>query len=201
MDVFVFDVSVAWPDEDRYYQSSVRLAQHSDDGSADLVLKVLAYGLEYKGEQTFFTRQDFNPKEPELVVLDELGGMVSWVEIGQTSVARLTRASKRAGHVSLYSSESLSQLEEMLQSGRIANKDRLRIFHIDPDFIQAIAQLLSRRNEFGITRLGSTLYVVLDGKSFETEVSQRCIGFNGRLEYCESQREEASYTRSDSRRI
>src|ERR1043165_8316182 len=90
-----FTVQLADVDRGVYEELSLRLARHASETAANLLLRVLAYALEYE-EGIAFSEGISATDEPAVLARDATGRLTAWIEVGAPDAARLHAGSKAA---------------------------------------------------------------------------------------------------------
>src|SRR5204863_8240582 len=84
-----------------YETLGLRVARHPSETVEYMVVRVLAYCLEYQ-EGIELTEGVSSGDEPALLVRDLTGRITGWIEVGMTDASRQHRGSKLAGRVAVY---------------------------------------------------------------------------------------------------
>ncbi len=87
-------------DRDVYETLDLRVARHPSETAEYMVVRILAYCLEYQ-EGIELTEGVSSGDEPALVVRDLTGRITGWIEVGMPDANRLHRGSKLAGSVAV----------------------------------------------------------------------------------------------------
>ncbi|MFL6619386.1 MAG: YaeQ family protein [Povalibacter sp.] len=157
--VFVFDIQLADADRNVYESLSLRVARHPSESNEYLLTRVLAYCLEYTEGVSFSSGGLSNPDEPAITVRDLTGALQAWIEIGSPDAARLHKAGKAAQRVAVYPHKQAHLLLAKLEGERIHRAAALAICAIDPEFILALSERLSKRMQFDLSVSEGHLYV------------------------------------------
>src|SRR5215216_6923208 len=107
----LYNFSIDLSDMDRgvYETLELHVARHPSETAEYMVVRVLAYCLEYQ-EGIALTEGVSSGDEPALRVRDLTGRITAWIEVGMPDAARLHRGSKRAGRVAVYTHRDVRQL-------------------------------------------------------------------------------------------
>ena len=135
-----------------YESFELRVARHPSETGAFMLVRILAYCLEYT-DGIELTTGVSSGDEPAVVVRDLTGRITTWIEVGLPDAARLHRGSKAAGRVAVYTHRDARQWLSRLEGERIHRGDRLCIRSFDRGAIEAVAALLERRTSFSLSVL------------------------------------------------
>src|SRR3954468_14545375 len=96
----IYNLTVELSDIDRgvYETLDLRVARHPSESAEYMVVRILAYCLEYQ-EGIAFTEGVSSGDEPAVIVRDLTGRITGWIEVGMPDANRLHRGSKLAGRV------------------------------------------------------------------------------------------------------
>jgi uncharacterized protein YaeQ len=145
-----------------YEALDLRVAQHPSETERYLVTRTLAYALSYEEGIAFSKGGVSSTDEPPISIHDPTGVLLSWIELGSPSAARLHKASKAARRVSLFTSSSLEQLRA--DAGSIHHAAAIEVWQLDPVFLDAISERVERTFSFELVRTDGQLYVTLAGE-------------------------------------
>ena len=109
----IYNFSIDLSDMDRgvYETLELRVARHPSETAEYMVVRVLAYCLEYQ-EGITLTEGVSSGHEPALLVRDLTGRVTAWIEVGLPDAARLHRASKLAGRVAVYTHRDARHVQD-----------------------------------------------------------------------------------------
>jgi uncharacterized protein YaeQ len=163
----VYTVAVDLADIDRgvYETLELRVARHPSETAAFMLVRILAYCLEY-GEGIEMTEGVSAGDQPALVVRDLTGRITAWIEVGLPDAERLHRGSKLAGRVAVYTHRDARQLLAQLAGARIHRAGDIPVRAFDRGAIEEVAALLARRASLALTVSGGELHVALDDRTF-----------------------------------
>src|SRR5688500_6869990 len=124
----IFVVSIDLSDLDRgvYETLELRVARHPSETAEYMLVRVLAYCLEYE-EGIALTEGVSSGDEPALLVRDLTGRVTAWIEVGMPDAARLHRGMKLAGRVAVYTHRDTRQFLGQLAGARIHRADEIPI--------------------------------------------------------------------------
>jgi uncharacterized protein YaeQ len=169
--IYVVTVDLADMDREVYEAFELRVARHPSETIEFMLVRVLAYCLEYV-EGIEMTTGLSSADEPALVVRDLTGRITSWIEVGLPDAARLHRGSKLAGRVAVYTHRDVRQLLSRLQGEKIHRGDAVRIRAFDHVAIEAIAALVDRRTSFSLSVAGGELHLSFADRTFEVPMTE-----------------------------
>jgi uncharacterized protein YaeQ len=173
--IYVLAIDLADMDRGVYESLELRVARHPSESIEYMLVRVLAYCLEYV-EGIELTTGLSSGDEPALLVRDLTGRITSWIEVGFPDAARLHRASKLAGQVAVYTHRDVRQLLARLQGEKIHRAEELRIRAFDRAALDTLAALLDRRTSFALTVTGGELHVALDGQTVLLPMTEHRVG-------------------------
>ena len=99
--IYVFDIELANSDSGVYEKLLLRIARHQSETAERMLMRVLAYCLEYT-EGITLSNGISEPDEPAIAVRDLTGVLRTWIDVGAPEAPRLHRASKAAPRVAVY---------------------------------------------------------------------------------------------------
>jgi uncharacterized protein YaeQ len=162
--VYTFTIDLNDLDRGVYETLELRVARHPSESAEYMLVRVLAYCLEYE-EGIAFTEGVSSGDDPALLVKDLTGRIVAWIEVGLPDAARLHRGSKAADRVAVYTHRDPRQLLAQLEGERIHRASEIRLRSLSRERIADIAADLDRRNELAITVAAGDLHVTLRGRT------------------------------------
>jgi uncharacterized protein YaeQ len=148
--VYQFTIELADMDRGVYETLGLRVARHPSETAAFMVVRVLAYCLEYQ-EGIAFTEGVSSGDEPAVVVHDLTGRLQAWIEVGLPDADRLHRASKQTPRVAVYTHRDARQLLAQLEGARIHRASAIPIRAFRRSDIDALAALLERRTSMAVS--------------------------------------------------
>ena len=111
-----------------------------------------------------------DPDEPAITVRDLTGALQTWIEIGSPEAPRLHKAGKAAKRVAVYTHRQVNLLLAKLQGERIHRSDALAIYAIDPEFVTALSERLSKRTRLELSVSEGHLYATVGTETFSGAV-------------------------------
>ncbi len=98
----IYNLTIELSDVDRgvYETLDLRVARQPSEAAEYMLMRVLAYCLEYT-EGIAFTQGVAAGDEPAVLVRDLTGRVTAWIEVGLPDAERLHRGSKLAGRAAV----------------------------------------------------------------------------------------------------
>jgi uncharacterized protein YaeQ len=163
--IYKFDVSLADMDRNCYESLALTVARHPSETTERMLVRVLARGL-YHHEQLTFTRGLSENEEPDLWQQSLDGQIERWIEVGEPSLERLKKASRRAREVVVVSFNTRAevwwrQLAEQLPAGTAT------VYRLDWQPVQTLAGYLQRTGELSLTINRPSIFVAAVGGEVE----------------------------------
>lgn len=169
-----FDVQLADLDRGVYEDLTLRLAQHPSETAEFLVMRLLAYCLEYT-EGIAFSEGISAMNEPAVLVRDATGAQTAWIEVGSPDAERLHHGSKLTGHVAIYTHRDPSRVLPQWAGKKIHAAEDIALFSFDPGFTGAAASALQRRNTMTLSVTEAQLYLDLNGTNLTSALHRHPI--------------------------
>jgi uncharacterized protein YaeQ len=163
--IYHFSIDLSDMDRGVYETLELRVARHPSETAEYMVVRVLAYCLEYQ-EGIALTEGVSSGDEPALLVRDLTGRVTAWIEVGMPDAARLHRASKHAGRVTVYTHRDARQLLAQLSGEKIHRAADIPIRAFDRRTIGEIAAAIDRRTPLSLSVTHGELYLVLGERTF-----------------------------------
>ena len=165
------DVEISDVDRGVYESLALCLARQPSETAAYMATRLLAYCLEYR-EGIAFTEGVAAGDQPAVLVRDLTGRLTAWIEVGMPEAGRLHRGAKAAERVAVYTQRDPERLVRQLAAAKIHRAGEIPIFSFDSGFVDAIAGSIDRRSRMSLSVTERHLYVELDGRTFETRISE-----------------------------
>jgi len=165
--VLRFEIALADSDRGVYADLDVRVARHPSESGAFLVVRMLAYCLEYAEGIAFSKGGVSSVDEPAISIVDPTGRRLAWIEVGAPSAERLHRASKATERVALHSDRRIENLRAALAGERIHRAETLLVTTYPGELLRALDDVLDRNNRWSVTRGDGHLYVTVGGRSYD----------------------------------
>ncbi len=166
-----FTVQLANVDAGIYEEISLRTARQASETEGNLLLRVIAYALEFE-EGIELSQGIAATNEPAVFVKDLTRAFTSWIEVGAPDAARLHYGSKLAGRAAVYTQRDPERLAATWAGKPLHRGKEIRVIGFEPHSIDNAAESIERRNDLSLTLTEGTLYLELNGKQFSTPVLQ-----------------------------
>ena len=164
-----FEIALADSDRELYETLELRVAQHPSETDRYLVMRVIARCLEH-AQGVELTRGLCVEDEPAIWQRDLQGTLRAWIEIGSPSVERLHKASKTGARVAVYGWKLMDRLAA--GAADIHRADELSVFSVSHVFLDEVAATLDRLNRWSLVVSGGSLYLSMEGRTFEATVER-----------------------------
>src|SRR5919106_548276 len=128
--IYNFEIDLADMDRGVYETLDLRVARHPSETAEYMVVRVLAYCLEYQ-DGIELTEGVSSGDEPALVVRDLTGRMTAWIEVGMPDANRLHRGMKLAGRVAVYTHRDPRQVMAQFAGEKIHRAEEIPIRAFD----------------------------------------------------------------------
>lgn len=172
--LYNFSVQLADMDRAVYADLELRMAQQPSETADFMLVRLLAYCLEY-ADGIAFTEGVAAVDEPAVLVRDLTGRITAWIEVGAPDAERIHRGSKHAGRAAIYTHRDPAQLLQQYAGSRIHRAEEVPIYSFGSGFIREVASKLQRRSKLALSVTERELYLDLDGHSFQTHISQQTL--------------------------
>jgi len=172
--IFVISIDLSDLDRGVYETLELRVARHPSETAEYMVVRLLAYCLEYE-EGIALTEGVSSGDEPALLVRDLTGRVTAWIEVGMPDAARLHRGSKLAGRVAVYTHRDVRQLLAQLTGERIHRAGEMRLRSFDRTIVEQIASLIDRRTSMAVSVSGDELMVSIGDRSITLPIVEHKI--------------------------
>jgi len=171
----IYNLSIDLSDVDRgvYEQLEVRIARHPSETAEYMLVRVLAYCLEFR-DGISLTEGVASADEPAILIRDMTGQITAWIEVGLPDASRLHRGSKMAERAAVYTHKG-RQLLSQLAGSKVHKSDSVPIYTLDSEFIDEVAGLIDRRSSIGLSITEQQMYLTIRGKDFTTSIQQHRI--------------------------
>ena len=137
--VYVISIDLADMDRQVYESLELRVARHPSETAEYMLVRLLAYCLEY-GDGIEMTTGISSVDEPAIVVRDLTGRLTAWIEVGLPDPERLHRGSKAAGRVAVYTHRDARQFLGQLAGARIHKAAEIPIRAFDRAAIDEVGE-------------------------------------------------------------
>jgi len=148
--IYTLDVDLADMDRGVYETFTLKVARHPSETPEYMLVRVLAYCLEYC-EGLTLTQGVSAGDEPALLVRDLTARITAWIEVGMPDAARLHRGSKLAGRAAVFTHRDIRKLRLQLEAARIHRADTIPIRAFDGLAIEQAAAAIDRRTALTVS--------------------------------------------------
>jgi uncharacterized protein YaeQ len=171
----IYNLAIDLSDVDRgvYEQLDVRIARHPSETAEYMLVRVLAYCLEFQ-DGIFLTEGVASADEPAVLVRDMTGQITAWIEVGLPDASRLHRGSKMAPRAAVYTHKG-RQLLSQLAGSKVHKSESVPIYTLDSEFIDDVAGLIDRRSSIGLSITEQQIYLTIGNRNFTTAIQQHRI--------------------------
>ena len=172
----IYTLTIDLSDMDRgvYETLDLRVARHPSESAEYMVVRILAYCLEYQ-EGIELTEGVSSGDEPALLVRDLTGRVTGWIEVGMPDASRLHRGSKLAGRVAVYTHRDPRQVLAQFEGERSHRGADIPIRTFDRKVVEELAASLDRRTSMSITVTHGELYISVADKSITLPIVEHRI--------------------------
>jgi uncharacterized protein YaeQ len=172
--IYQCNVELAHVDRGIYETLDLRLARQPSESAEYMVVRLLAYCLEYE-EGIAFTQGVAAKDEPAVWVKDLTGRLLVWIEVGIPDAERLHRGSRAADRVAVYTHRDVDQFLNQLSGKRIHRAEEIPIYALNRRFVEEFAALLDRRTDLAVTVTEGQLYVTVGATTLNTILAKHYL--------------------------
>lgn len=147
--LYRFKVSLSDVERSVYETLDFRVAMHASESEAFLLTRVLAYILNFE-EGLEFSQGLAVPDEPAIRLPGANGAIAKWIDIGNPTARRMHKASKACRAVRIYTYKDSEILRQEAAGENVHRASEIEVFALDPKFLQRLAPLLSRENQWSV---------------------------------------------------
>lgn len=167
----VHTVTVQLADIDRgvYEQLDLRLARHPSETAPFLLMRVLAYCLEYE-EGIGFSEGISATDQPAVMVRDLTGHLRAWIEVGAPDAARLHTGSLQADRVAVYTLREPAKLVTAYAGKKIHRGEHILVRGFESGFLDDAAARIGRRSSLTVSVTEGRVYLDVNGDAFTSEI-------------------------------
>ncbi len=158
-------------DREVYADLALRVAQQPSETAEFMLVRVLAYALEYE-EGIAFTEGVAAVDQPAVWVRDLTGQVTAWIEVGAPDAERVHRGSKLAGRAAVYSHRDPRTLLATYATSKIHRAAEVPVYSFDRDFLIQAAAKIQRRSKLALTVTERQIYLDIDGQDLTTPIHQ-----------------------------
>ena len=167
--IYKANVNIVDMNRDVYASERLTLALHPSETTTRLMVRVLAYALNYH-EQLSFTKGLSTADEPDLWRVNDNGVIEQWIELGQASVERLRKGVSRSETVVLYAYGSEADLWWNKHAKELRKLPKTTIYCFDAEPLATLAELCNRNMELTVTLSESQIYVSMEGEQVDIQL-------------------------------
>src|SRR3954468_18030691 len=170
--IYHFQITLSDVDRSVYESLDLRVARHPSETLRYLVTRTLAYCLSYEEGIAFSKGGLSSAEEAPLSVRDGTGVLRAWIDVGNPSAERLHKASKAAGRVLLFTHVELPLLLREASARSIHHVERIEVYRIEAEFLDALDQKLDKNSKFELVRTDGQLYVTIGNSTLNGSLTQ-----------------------------
>ena len=172
----IYNLRIDLADIDRsvYEKLDVCIARHPSEAMEYMVMRVLAYCLEYR-DGIELTQGVAAGNEPAVLIRDLTGRVTAWIEVGMPDPHRLHRGLKLAGRAAVYTHRDVQKLLAQLSAANIDRLSTVPVYEFDRVFVDEIAGLLDRRSDLSISVTERELYIDIRFRTFTATIAEHHI--------------------------
>lgn len=167
-----FTLQLADMDRGVYADFELRVAQQPSETAEFMLVRLLAYCLEY-AEGIALTEGVAAVDEPAVLVRDLTGRITAWIEVGAPDADRVHRGAKLAGRAAVYTHRDPQQLLAQYAGRKIHRGEEIPVYGFGREFLVEAARRLQRRSKIAISVTERQLYLDVDGHSLSTVISEQ----------------------------
>lgn len=172
--IFQFNIQLADMDRAVYCDLPLRVAQQPSETREFMLVRVLAYCLEYV-EGIALTEGVAAVDEPAIWVRDLTGRVIAWIEVGVPDADRIHRGSKLAERAAVYTHRDPQVLLQQLAGRKLHRSDQIPVYSFDRAFLAAAAGCLQRRSQLAVSVTERQLYLDIDGTPHSSPIADHRI--------------------------
>ncbi len=172
--IYTFSIDLSDMDRGVFETLSLRVARHPSETVEYMVVRVLAYCLEFQ-DGIELTEGVSSGDEPALLVRDLTGRTTAWIEVGMPDANRLHRGMKLAGRVAVYTHRDTRQLLGQLAGAKIHRAAEIPIRAFDKGEVEALGALLDRRVSLAVSVSAGHVYVSLGQQTLTLAMTEHRI--------------------------
>lgn len=158
-----------------YADFELRVARQPSETAEFMLVRVLAYCLEYE-EGIVLTEGVAAVDEPAVLVRDLTGRITAWIEVGAPDAERLHRGAKHAARAAVYAHRDPRTLLAQYATSRIHRADQIPVYDFGTGFIRDVAPRVQRRSKLAVSVTERQLYLDVDGYSASTVIAEHRAG-------------------------
>ena len=166
--IYKFKIALSNLDENFFDQLELTVAQHPSETPQRMLCRVLCYTL-FAHRKVNFTKGLSDVDVPDLWSLSHDDRPVLWIEVGEPSLDRLKRASRKAEEAIVVCFKDRSKgWWESLEAK--AEGLSLSVLQFSETALESLSGLLERTTELSITITENTFYIATNAEPIEFEI-------------------------------
>lgn len=170
--MFNFDIELSDVDRGVYDNFKCTAARHPSETLEFLVVRVLAFCLEY-GPDLAFSKGLSDAEEPAIWAKYPDGRIRTWIEVGVPAANRLHKAAKVAERVAVYTHKPPLALMQSLAKEKIYRAEEIPVYSFDQSFLREAAAGVDRRTKLAASISGRQIYLDISGRSLTSPIEER----------------------------
>jgi uncharacterized protein YaeQ len=173
----IYNLTIELADIDRsvYEQLELRMARQPSETLEYMLMRVLAYCLEY-AEGIVLTEGVAAGNDPAILIRDLTGKTTAWIEVGTPDAQRIHRGLKLAGRAAVYTHKDVRKLLKDWEAAGIPRLSEVPVYTFDQNLVNNIVPFLeSRRNQLSLSITERELYLDVDGQQFTSTIAEHRI--------------------------
>jgi uncharacterized protein YaeQ len=172
----IYSIRIDLADMDRgvFETLDLRVARHPSESAEYMLVRVIAYCLEYT-PGIEMTEGVSSGDRPALLVRDLTGRITAWIEVGMPDASRLHRASKLASRVVVYTHRDARQLLAQLSGEKIHRASEIPVRAFDRLRIEEIAAAVDRRTSMAMSVTDGELFITMHDRTFTLPLHEHRI--------------------------
>ena len=152
-------LSLSDMDRHVYQTCSLTIAQHPSENEQRLMVRILAYALQYQ-EQLEFTKGLCADDEPEIWIKNYSDEIELWVELGLPDEKRLKKACNRAKQVVLYTyGENTQSIWWQKNQAKLMGYNNLSVISLPYSATAQLAKMAARAMTLTVTVQDGEIWV------------------------------------------
>jgi uncharacterized protein YaeQ len=169
--IHTFDIHLADVERGVYDELTLRVARHPSETEANMVMRLLAYCLEFE-EGIAFSEGIAATDEPAVLVRDATGRITAWIEVGAPGAERLHAGSRTAERTVVYTHRDPARLIASWAGKRIHRAEDILVRSFDDGFADGVVAVLGRRNTVTLSVVEGQIYLELGGVALSTAIHE-----------------------------
>lgn len=173
--LYQFTVDLADLDRAVYDSFELRVAQHPSETPAYMLMRVLAYCLEYAPGIELTPGGVSSTDDPAVLVRDATGRITAWIEVGMPSAERLHRGMKLAGRAAVYTHRDVRQLLTALGGARVHRATEIPVVALDGAVVSEAAAQLDRRTALVVSVADGDVHLSVGEQTYPLTLTEHRI--------------------------